>query len=50
VQDILVDGERLEGTGVKPDVAVPSALPYAEGRDPQLERGLEVAAGLLKAP
>ena len=42
--------ERLEGPGVKPDVAVPSDLPYAEGRDPQLERALEVAAGLLKAP
>jgi len=50
VQDILVDGERLEGPGVKPDVAVPSDLPYAEGRDAQLERALEVAAGLLKAP
>ena len=50
VEDILVDGERLEGVGVKPDVAVPSDLPYAEGRDPQLERAVEVAAGLLKAP
>lgn len=49
VQDILVDGERLEGPGVKPDVLVPPELPYAEGRDPQLERALDVAAGSVKA-
>jgi carboxyl-terminal processing protease len=44
VQDVLVDGERLEGVGVKPEVPVADDLPYAEGRDPQLERALEVAA------
>jgi carboxyl-terminal processing protease len=48
VQDILVDGERLEGSGVAPDVAVASDLPYAQGRDPQLERALDVAAGLVR--
>jgi carboxyl-terminal processing protease len=42
VEDIMVDGERLEGVGVKPDVEVPAGLEYAEGRDPQLERALEV--------
>jgi carboxyl-terminal processing protease len=40
VQDILVDGERLEAVGVKPDVEVPAALPFAEGKDPQLEAAL----------
>jgi carboxyl-terminal processing protease len=45
VEDILVDGERLEGIGVTPDVPVPADLPYAEGRDPQLERALDVAVG-----
>ena len=44
VHDIEVDGERLEGVGVKPDVEVPAGLEYAEGRDPQLERALEVLA------
>lgn len=44
VQDIVVDGERLEGVGVKPDAQVPAGLEYAEGRDPQLERALEVLA------
>jgi carboxyl-terminal processing protease len=48
VQDILADGERLEGVGVTPDAAVAAELPYAEGRDPQLERALDVAAELLK--
>jgi carboxyl-terminal processing protease len=49
VQDILVDGERLEGAGVTPDVLVPPELPYAEGRDPQLERALDIAAESVKA-
>lgn len=44
VHDVEVDGERLEGVGVKPDVQVPAGLEYAEGRDPQLERALEVLA------
>lgn len=44
VADVLVDGERLEGVGVTPDVAVAGELPYAEGRDGQLERGLDLAA------
>lgn len=42
VQDIVVNGERLEGVGVKPDVEVPAGLEYAEGRDPQLERALDL--------
>ena len=42
VHDVDVDGERLEGVGVKPDVQVPAGLEFAEGRDPQLERALEV--------
>lgn len=45
VFDVRVDGERLEGRGVEPDVAVERSIPYAAGADPQLERALEVAAG-----
>ncbi|HSK78952.1 MAG TPA: S41 family peptidase [Thermoanaerobaculia bacterium] len=48
VSDVLVDGERLEGVGVTPDVGVAGELPFAEGRDGQLERGLEVAAGAVR--
>jgi carboxyl-terminal processing protease len=50
VSDVLVDGERLEGVGVTPDVSVASELPYAEGRDPQLDRALEVAAEKVSSP
>jgi carboxyl-terminal processing protease len=49
VQDVLSDGERLEGVGVKPDVEVAAGLPYAEGKDPQLERALDVAVERIKA-
>lgn len=42
VNDVAVDGERLEGTGVAPTVEVPFEIPYAAGRDPQLEKAIEV--------
>jgi carboxyl-terminal processing protease len=44
VSDVEVDGERLEGIGVAPDVSVPDALPFADGADPQLDRALDLAA------
>jgi C-terminal processing protease CtpA/Prc len=44
--DVLVDGERLEGIGVEPDIVVPRDLPYSAGRDPQLEAALDEAARL----
>ena len=46
VADVFVDGERLEGKGVVPDVRVPVSLPYAQGADPQKEQAIET---LLKA-
>ncbi len=42
VVDVLVDGERLEGKGVVPDIEVPFPLEYAQGKDPQLEKAVEV--------
>lgn len=44
VQDVTVDGVRLEGVGVAPDVPVLRPLPYSQGADPQLERAVELAA------
>jgi carboxyl-terminal processing protease len=44
VLDILVDGRRLEGIGVKPDVEVEDHLPFANGADPQLEKALDLAS------
>jgi carboxyl-terminal processing protease len=35
-----VEGERLEGLGVMPDVVVPFRRPYAAGHDPQLDAAL----------
>jgi carboxyl-terminal processing protease len=45
VADVHVEGRRLEGVGVTPDRIVPSPLPYAAGRDPQLDAALEELAG-----
>ena len=44
VSDFLVNGNRLEGVGVSPDVEVPDNLEYAAGADPQLDEALDLAA------
>jgi carboxyl-terminal processing protease len=44
VEDVLVDGQRLEGVGVTPTIEVPFDCRYAAGRDPQLERAIQVLA------
>jgi carboxyl-terminal processing protease len=43
--DGRVDGERLEGVGVAPDIEVPFDFRYAAGNDPQLARALDVLTG-----
>ncbi|WP_338871979.1 S41 family peptidase [Myxococcus stipitatus] len=47
VEDVEVDGTRIEGQGVSVDVEVPESLAYAAGKDPQLEQALDVAAGAV---
>lgn len=42
VADVLVDGKRLEGNPVQPDVEVPFDIRYADGEDPQLDAALDV--------
>jgi carboxyl-terminal processing protease len=42
VADVDVDGERLERTGVAPTIEVPFPLPYAAGKDPQIDKAVEV--------
>jgi len=44
VDDVRVDGERLEGVGVAPTVEVPFELEYSAGADPQLDRAVAIAA------
>ncbi len=43
--DGRVDGERLEGIGVAPDIEVPFDFRYAAGKDVQLARALDVLTG-----
>jgi carboxyl-terminal processing protease len=40
VDDARVDGERLEGIGVEPTIAVPFDSRYAAGTDPQFDRAI----------
>ena len=42
VSDVQVDGERLERVGVAPTIEVPFPLEYAAGKDPQLDKAVEV--------
>ncbi len=42
VEDVLVDGQRLEGVGVTPTIEVAFDSRYAAGADPQLERAIEI--------
>jgi len=44
VEDAAVDGERVEGKGVDPTVAVPFDVRYAAGKDPQLDKAIAVLA------
>lgn len=46
VVDVKIDGQRLEGRGVTPDIVVPFDPGFAAGADPQLDRAVETAAGL----
>ena len=40
VADVTVDGKRLEGAGVEPDIKVERPIPYCHGSDPQKEAAL----------
>lgn len=48
VQDVEIDGERLEGVGVIPDVPIADRLSYAVGRDPQLDEACARAAAAVR--
>ena len=45
VEDVRVDGERLEGVGVTPTIEVEAGAASAESDDPQLSRALAVLSG-----
>jgi carboxyl-terminal processing protease len=44
VEDVLADGQRLEGIGVEPTIEVKFDSRYAAGADPQLDRAVQVLA------
>jgi carboxyl-terminal processing protease len=44
----VADGSLLEGVGVEPTIEVAHAGPFAAGRDPILEKGIEVALDAAK--
>jgi hypothetical protein len=44
VDDAEVDGERIEGKGVAPTIEVPFDIRYAAGKDPQLDKAIEMVA------
>ena len=49
VGNVLVDGEQVEGIGVEPDVKVPRKLPYAAGKDEQIEAAVaDVAQRIVR--
>jgi carboxyl-terminal processing protease len=45
IDDVLVDGKRLEGVGVTPTIPVPFDRRYAAGADPQLDRAVRILSG-----
>jgi carboxyl-terminal processing protease len=47
VADVFVDGKRLEGKGVTPDIQVSFTLAYAEGKDPQKEKAIETVLAAI---
>jgi len=49
VRMIFIDGKRLEGVGVEPDIAVPSDVRFAAGRDVQLERAKNEIVKLIES-
>lgn len=49
VVDVFVDGERLEGRGVTPDIEAPFQLAYAQGADPQKQKAIEVLLQSLQS-
>jgi carboxyl-terminal processing protease len=45
VNDVKVNEVRVEGVGVSPTVNVPFDIRYAAGRDPQIEKAVELLSG-----
>ena len=49
VADVKVDGKRLEGNPVQPDIAVPFDVRYADGADPQRDAAMALLTQTARA-
>jgi len=47
--DMLIDGKRLEGVGVEPDIEVPFDIRFAAGKDIQLQQAKDEIVRLIEA-
>jgi carboxyl-terminal processing protease len=47
VMDTYVDGERIEGHGVAPDVYIPWDIRYCQGKDPRIEKTFDIVVDSL---
>lgn len=47
--NMLIDGKRLEGIGIEPDIEVPFDIRFAAGNDIQLERAKDEMVKLIEA-
>ena len=47
--NMLIDGKRLEGVGVEPDIEVPFDIRFSAGKDIQLERAKDEIVKLIEA-
>jgi carboxyl-terminal processing protease len=47
--NMLIDGKRLEGVGVKPDIEVPFDIRFAASKDIQLQRAKDEIVKLIEA-
>lgn len=48
VASCTVDGEKIEGAGIEPDIKVEQDIQYCEGNDLQLKKAAEVAGKTVK--
>lgn len=47
--NMLIDGKRLEGVGVEPDIEVPFDIRFTAGKDIQLQRAKDEIVQLIEA-
>jgi carboxyl-terminal processing protease len=49
VADVLIDGKRLEGEGIAPDIPVPFPIEYVQGSDSQKQQAIQTMLQTLQS-